>query len=86
MIKSMYFGQKRPGKAQHMFEKRLEDLSKHKKTEQKKKVRKKNKSIRKGIVSVDKSLKSKKRTKLGKPVKVNLGNLTRTLGSSTFFN
>ena len=82
----MYFGQKRHGKAQHSFEKRLEDLSKHRKTEQKKKARKKIKSIRKGIVSVDKSLKSKKRTKLGKPVKVNLGNVTRTLGSSTFFN
>jgi predicted ester cyclase len=53
---------------------------------QKRKKKRSTKKKKKGIEALDKSLKSKKRTKLGKSVNVNLRNVNRTLGSSTFFN
>tara|TARA_R100000501_G_C2602516_1_gene99201 strand:- start:419 stop:751 length:333 start_codon:yes stop_codon:yes gene_type:complete len=84
--KSKGFGQKRPGKATAKMDKRLSEVFEHKRKVQKEK---RAKAIRKGLKKmkgVDKALKSKKRTKLGKSVNVNLGRVSRGLGSSTFFN
>jgi len=64
----------------------LDEVFEHRKNKRKKKRSAKIKGVKKGIEAVDKSLKSKKRTKLGKSVNVNLRNVNRTLGSSTFFN